>query len=106
MGKREREAYCRRASTPRLKGLSELPAELSLRFCSSAVLTCVGRARGGQVPKYIPCIQFHSIDVFFFQAFRRCHLKHSIALWQLLSTHKSEQLLRLKRVMYTDNFSV
>ncbi|NWI71859.1 RN213 ligase, partial [Todus mexicanus] len=31
------------------------------------------------------------------QALRRCHLKHSIALWQLLSTRKSEQLLRLKR---------
>ncbi|XP_021270744.1 E3 ubiquitin-protein ligase RNF213 isoform X1 [Numida meleagris] len=36
------------------------------------------------------------------QAFRRCHLKHSIALWQLLSTHKSEQLLRLKRDPFED----
>uniref|UniRef100_G1KRE3 RING-type E3 ubiquitin transferase n=1 Tax=Anolis carolinensis TaxID=28377 RepID=G1KRE3_ANOCA len=27
----------------------------------------------------------------------RCQLKHSIALWQLLSSHKSEQLLCLKR---------
>ncbi|NWX41305.1 RN213 ligase, partial [Steatornis caripensis] len=31
------------------------------------------------------------------QALRRCHLKHGIALWQLLSTRKSEQLLRLRR---------
>ncbi|XP_067403324.1 E3 ubiquitin-protein ligase RNF213 isoform X3 [Emydura macquarii macquarii] len=31
------------------------------------------------------------------KALSRCHLKHIIALWQLLSTHKSEQLLRLKR---------
>uniref|UniRef100_A0A669PUC8 RING-type E3 ubiquitin transferase n=2 Tax=Phasianus colchicus TaxID=9054 RepID=A0A669PUC8_PHACC len=31
------------------------------------------------------------------QALRRCHLKHIIALWHLLSTHKSEQLLRLRR---------
>ncbi|KFO12604.1 E3 ubiquitin-protein ligase RNF213, partial [Balearica regulorum gibbericeps] len=36
------------------------------------------------------------------QVLRRCHLKHSIALWQLLSTHKSEQLLRLKREPFVD----
>ncbi|NXN30664.1 RN213 ligase, partial [Nycticryphes semicollaris] len=36
------------------------------------------------------------------QAFRQCHLKHSIALWQLLSTHKSEQLLRLRRDPFVD----
>ncbi|XP_069729030.1 E3 ubiquitin-protein ligase RNF213 [Phaenicophaeus curvirostris] len=35
-------------------------------------------------------------------AFKRCHLKHSIALWQLLSTRKSEQLLRLKREPFED----
>ncbi|XP_067319963.1 E3 ubiquitin-protein ligase RNF213 isoform X2 [Anolis sagrei] len=31
------------------------------------------------------------------KALSRCQLKHSIALWQLLSSHKSEQLLCLKR---------
>uniref|UniRef100_A0A8D0H1U9 Ring finger protein 213 n=1 Tax=Sphenodon punctatus TaxID=8508 RepID=A0A8D0H1U9_SPHPU len=31
------------------------------------------------------------------KALSRCHLKHSIALWQLLSTRKSEQMLCLKR---------
>ncbi|XP_064532292.1 E3 ubiquitin-protein ligase RNF213 isoform X2 [Pseudopipra pipra] len=36
------------------------------------------------------------------QALRRCHLKHSIALWQLLSTRKSEQLLRLRRDPFAD----
>ncbi|NXP80313.1 RN213 ligase, partial [Ramphastos sulfuratus] len=36
------------------------------------------------------------------QALRRCHLKHNIALWQLLSTRKSEQLLRLKRDPFGD----
>ncbi|KAK0676637.1 RN213 ligase, partial [Pygoscelis papua] len=36
------------------------------------------------------------------QAFRRCYLKHNIALWQLLSTRKSEQLLRLKRDPFVD----
>ncbi|KAM6377190.1 E3 ubiquitin-protein ligase RNF213 [Pluvialis apricaria] len=36
------------------------------------------------------------------QALRRCQLKHNIALWQLLSTHKSEQLLRLKRDPFVD----
>ncbi|GAB0197590.1 E3 ubiquitin-protein ligase RNF213 [Grus japonensis] len=36
------------------------------------------------------------------QVLRRCHLKHSVALWQLLSTHKSEQLLRLKRDPFVD----
>uniref|UniRef100_A0A8C3FV72 RING-type E3 ubiquitin transferase n=1 Tax=Chrysemys picta bellii TaxID=8478 RepID=A0A8C3FV72_CHRPI len=35
-------------------------------------------------------------------ALSRCHLKHIIALWQLLSTHKSEQLLRLKRDPFVD----
>ncbi|KAM6317270.1 E3 ubiquitin-protein ligase RNF213 isoform 4-T4 [Podargus strigoides] len=36
------------------------------------------------------------------QALRRCHLKHNIALWQLLSTRKSEQLLRLRRDPFVD----
>ncbi|XP_061232976.1 E3 ubiquitin-protein ligase RNF213 isoform X3 [Neopsephotus bourkii] len=36
------------------------------------------------------------------QALRQCHLKHNIALWQLLSTHKSEQLLRLRRDPFVD----
>ncbi|NWR66294.1 RN213 ligase, partial [Bucorvus abyssinicus] len=36
------------------------------------------------------------------QALRRCLLKHSVALWQLLSTHKSEQLLRLRRDPFVD----
>uniref|UniRef100_A0A803YCM8 RING-type E3 ubiquitin transferase n=1 Tax=Meleagris gallopavo TaxID=9103 RepID=A0A803YCM8_MELGA len=36
------------------------------------------------------------------QALRRCHLKHIIALWHLLSTHKSEQLLRLRRDPFED----
>lgn len=99
---RGREAYCRRASTPRLKGLDELPVVVFL--CS---FDLHGRRTGcGQVPKYIPYIQVHSIYVCVFQALGRCHLKHSIALWQLLSTRKSEQLLRLKRVRYTDSFSV
>ncbi|NWJ10384.1 RN213 ligase, partial [Crypturellus undulatus] len=36
------------------------------------------------------------------QTLSRCHLKHNIALWQLLSTRKSEQLLRLKRDPFED----
>ncbi|NXG38715.1 RN213 ligase, partial [Dromaius novaehollandiae] len=36
------------------------------------------------------------------RALSRCHLKHNIALWQLLSTRKSEQLLRLKRDPFED----
>uniref|UniRef100_A0A8B9Q3I3 Ring finger protein 213 n=1 Tax=Apteryx owenii TaxID=8824 RepID=A0A8B9Q3I3_APTOW len=36
------------------------------------------------------------------QALSRCHLKHNIALWQLLSTRKSEYLLRLKRDPFED----
>lgn len=32
------------------------------------------------------------------QAFNRCQLKHAIALWQILSAHRSEQLLRLQKV--------
>ncbi|NWI95929.1 RN213 ligase, partial [Pitta sordida] len=36
------------------------------------------------------------------QALKRCHLRHTIALWQLLCTHKSEQLLRLRRDPFAD----
>ncbi|NWZ67491.1 RN213 ligase, partial [Acrocephalus arundinaceus] len=36
------------------------------------------------------------------QALRRCQLRHSIALWQLLCAHKSEQLLRLGRDPFAD----
>ncbi|XP_062071742.1 E3 ubiquitin-protein ligase RNF213 isoform X3 [Lepus europaeus] len=36
------------------------------------------------------------------KALSRCQLKHAIALWQLLSAHKSEQLLRLKREPFGD----
>ncbi|NWW23902.1 RN213 ligase, partial [Falcunculus frontatus] len=36
------------------------------------------------------------------QALRRCQLRHSMALWQLLCAHKSEQLLRLSRDPFAD----
>ncbi|NXJ02988.1 RN213 ligase, partial [Psophia crepitans] len=36
------------------------------------------------------------------QVLKRCHLKHNIALWHLLSTCKSEQLLRLRRDPFAD----
>ncbi|XP_062362182.1 E3 ubiquitin-protein ligase RNF213 [Cinclus cinclus] len=36
------------------------------------------------------------------QALRRCQLKHSMALWQLLCAHKSEQLLHLGRDPFAD----
>ncbi|NXU69482.1 RN213 ligase, partial [Horornis vulcanius] len=36
------------------------------------------------------------------QALRRCQLRHSTALWQLLCAHKSEQLLRLGRDPFAD----
>ncbi|NXW63922.1 RN213 ligase, partial [Eurystomus gularis] len=36
------------------------------------------------------------------QALRQCRLKHNIALWQLLSTRKSEQLLRLRMDPFVD----
>jgi len=35
-------------------------------------------------------------------AFSRCQLKHTIALWQLLSAHRSEQLLRLRKEPFRD----
>lgn len=58
-----------------LRGLNELPAEQCVdRFLNTALTLCS------------------------LQALRRCHLKHNIALWQLLSTRKSEQLLCLRRV--------
>lgn len=36
--------------------------------------------------------------VLFLQVLHRCHLSHCVSLWQLLSSLKSENLLRLKRV--------
>ncbi|XP_059700093.1 E3 ubiquitin-protein ligase RNF213-like isoform X2 [Haemorhous mexicanus] len=36
------------------------------------------------------------------QALRRCQLRHSVALWQLLCAHKSEQLLHLGRDPFAD----
>ncbi|XP_074199996.1 E3 ubiquitin-protein ligase RNF213 isoform X3 [Camelus bactrianus] len=36
------------------------------------------------------------------KALNRCQLKHTIALWQFLSAHKSEQLLRLKKEPFGD----
>ncbi|KAM4890524.1 E3 ubiquitin-protein ligase RNF213 [Sylvia borin] len=36
------------------------------------------------------------------QALRRCQLRHSMALWQFLCAHKSEQLLRLGRDPFAD----
>uniref|UniRef100_A0A8D2MH91 Ring finger protein 213 n=1 Tax=Zonotrichia albicollis TaxID=44394 RepID=A0A8D2MH91_ZONAL len=36
------------------------------------------------------------------QALRRCQLRHSMALWQLLCAHKSEQLLHLGRDPFAD----
>ncbi|XP_011226480.2 E3 ubiquitin-protein ligase RNF213 isoform X2 [Ailuropoda melanoleuca] len=36
------------------------------------------------------------------KAFSRCQLKHTIALWQLLSAYRSEQLLRLRKEPFRD----
>ncbi|XP_029401804.1 E3 ubiquitin-protein ligase RNF213 isoform X4 [Mus pahari] len=36
------------------------------------------------------------------KAFNRCQLRHSIALWQFLSAHKSEQRLRLKKELFQE----
>lgn len=65
------------------EGLEELCAELSL-----------GRAGWERVPRTSSQPQMWLL----FQALRRCQLRHSMALWQLLCAHKSEQLLRLGRV--------
>lgn len=39
------------------------------------------------------------------QALSRCSLKHCVALWQLLSSFKSETMLRLKRVRHSTQYS-
>uniref|UniRef100_A0A665VK89 Uncharacterized protein n=1 Tax=Echeneis naucrates TaxID=173247 RepID=A0A665VK89_ECHNA len=43
----------------------------------------------------------HFLKVTFFfspqQTLNKCYLKHCVALWQLLASHKSENMLRLKR---------
>ncbi|XP_018090579.1 E3 ubiquitin-protein ligase RNF213 isoform X2 [Xenopus laevis] len=42
------------------------------------------------------------INLHILEALKRCHLKHSIALWQLLTALKSEHLLRLKMDPFDD----
>ncbi|XP_043855804.1 E3 ubiquitin-protein ligase RNF213 isoform X2 [Dromiciops gliroides] len=68
-------------------------AEITLGFLSTA---------GGDPEMHLnvyiqDILQMHSQTAPVLKALSRCQLKHTIALWQFLSAHKSEQLLRLKK---------
>ncbi|XP_051851384.1 E3 ubiquitin-protein ligase RNF213 [Antechinus flavipes] len=68
-------------------------AEITLGFLSTA---------GGDPEMHLnvyiqDILQMHSQTAPVLKALSRCQLKHTIALWQFLSAHKSEQLLRLRK---------
>uniref|UniRef100_A0A8C4L900 E3 ubiquitin-protein ligase RNF213 n=1 Tax=Equus asinus asinus TaxID=83772 RepID=A0A8C4L900_EQUAS len=68
------------------------------------LLICTGLSLLRVSHLYLDCCTFtpgtcceHQRILFLFQDLHRCQLRHIIALWQLLSAHKSEQLLHLKK---------
>ncbi|XP_068920216.1 E3 ubiquitin-protein ligase RNF213 isoform X2 [Petaurus breviceps papuanus] len=68
-------------------------AEITLGFLSTA---------GGDPEMHLnvyiqDILQMHNQTTPVLKALSRCQLKHTIALWQFLSAHKSEQLLRLRK---------
>ncbi|CAO2646302.1 E3 ubiquitin-protein ligase RNF213 [Lemmus lemmus] len=67
--------------------------EVTLRFLSTA-----GGDPGMDLNVYIQdVLQMGDQTALTLKALNRCQLRHVIALWQLLSAHKSEQQLRLKK---------
>ncbi|NWU10901.1 RN213 ligase, partial [Cephalopterus ornatus] len=87
-----------------LQSYSDVCDALSLTEITLGFLAMAGENAEMLLTDYIEQVlqMGDQINPHVLQALRRCHLKHSIALWQLLSTHKSEQLLRLRRDPFAD----
>lgn len=49
---------------------------------------------------FFMCQTWDMLSLFCLQALSMCYLKHCVALWQLLASLKSENMLRLKRVRH------
>ncbi|NWU89930.1 RN213 ligase, partial [Upupa epops] len=87
-----------------LQSYSDVCDALAVTEITLGFLAMAGESAEMLLPDYIEqVLQMGSqTNPHVLQALRRCRLKHCIALWQLLSTRKSEQLLRLRRDPFED----
>ncbi|XP_077780215.1 E3 ubiquitin-protein ligase RNF213-like [Podarcis muralis] len=82
-----------------LLSYSDICEALSVTEITLGFLAVAGGDPDMTLSKYVENIlqMGHQISDHVMKVLSRCHLKHIIALWQLLSSHKSEQLLHLKK---------
>ncbi|XP_074397014.1 E3 ubiquitin-protein ligase RNF213 isoform X2 [Zonotrichia albicollis] len=87
-----------------LQSYSDVCDALSLTEITLGFLAVAGENADMLLTDYIEEVlqMGDQTDPHLLQALRRCQLRHSIALWQLLCAHKSEQLLRLGRDPFAD----
>ncbi|XP_027705939.1 E3 ubiquitin-protein ligase RNF213 [Vombatus ursinus] len=84
--------------TGQLQSYSDACEALSVAEITLGFLSTAGGDPEMHLNVYIQDIlQMHSQTAPVLKALSRCQLKHTIALWQFLSAHKSEQLLRLRK---------
>ncbi|XP_058708338.1 E3 ubiquitin-protein ligase RNF213 isoform X2 [Poecile atricapillus] len=87
-----------------LQSYSDVCDALSLTEITLGFLAMAGESAEMLLTEYIEQVlqMGDQTNPHVLQALRRCQLRHSIALWQLLCAHKSEQLLRLGRDPFAD----
>ncbi|KAM3672048.1 LOW QUALITY PROTEIN: E3 ubiquitin-protein ligase RNF213-like [Ammospiza maritima maritima] len=87
-----------------LQSYSDVCHALSLTEITLGFLAVAGENADMPLTEYIEQVlqMGDQTDPHVLQALGRCQLRHSIALWQLLCAHKSEQLLRLGRDPFAD----
>uniref|UniRef100_A0A5F8GPQ3 Ring finger protein 213 n=1 Tax=Monodelphis domestica TaxID=13616 RepID=A0A5F8GPQ3_MONDO len=86
------------AISGQLQSYSDACEALSVTEITLGFLSTAGGDPEMHLNVYIQDIlQMHSQMDLVLKALSRCQLKHTIALWQFLSAHKSEQLLRLRK---------
>ncbi|XP_044530479.1 E3 ubiquitin-protein ligase RNF213 [Gracilinanus agilis] len=86
------------AISAQLQSYSDACEALSVTEITLGFLSTAGGDPEMHLNVYIQdTLQMHSQMVLVLKALSRCQLKHTIALWQFLSAHKSEQLLRLRK---------
>ncbi|NWT32971.1 RN213 ligase, partial [Cardinalis cardinalis] len=87
-----------------LQSYSDVCDALSLTEITLGFLAMAGESADMLLTEYIEQVlqMGDQTNPHVLQALRRCQLRHSMALWQLLCAHKSEQLLRLGRDPFAD----
>ncbi|NXN79708.1 RN213 ligase, partial [Bombycilla garrulus] len=87
-----------------LQSYSDVCEALSLTEITLGFLAMAGENPDMLLTEYIEQVlqMGDQTNAHVLQALRRCQLRHSRALWQLLCAHKSEQLLRLGRDPFAD----